>query len=86
MLPLTSNYLEFCFSHSLEQITMSPIKTTDRTALLIDHELTNSFHQVNQSGVLDLGLSDHGLIFSKRKTLKPKRYKCNEIFIRSLKH
>ena len=76
MLPLTKKYLKFCHSHSLEQMTMSP---TDSTAALIDHVLTNSFHQVSQSGVLDLDLADHDLNFSKRKKLKRKPYECNEI-------
>ena len=33
---LTSSYLEFCFTHSLEQIIARPTSVTDQTATLID--------------------------------------------------
>ena len=47
--------------------------------------LTNSADKVSQSGVIDLGLSDHDLIYCTRKTSLPKSHKHNEIFVRSLK-
>ena len=34
---------------------------TDQTATVIDHILSNSPEKVSQSGVIDLGLSDHDL-------------------------
>ena len=58
---------------------------TDQTATLIDHILTNSPNKVSQLGVIDLGLSDHDLIYCTRKTSLPKSHKHNEIFVRSLK-
>ena len=82
---LTGSYLEFCFTHSLEQIITRPTRITDQTATLIDHILTNSPDKVSQSGVIDLGLSDHDLIYCTRKTSLPKSHKHNEIFVRSLK-
>ena len=82
---LTRSYLEFCFTHSLEQIITRPTRITDQTATLIDHILTNSPDKVSQSGVIDLGLSDHDLIYCTRKTSLPKSHKHNEIFVRSLK-
>ena len=60
-------------------------RVTDQTATLIDHILTNSPDKVSQSGVIDLGLSDHDLIYCTRKTSLPKSHKHNEIFVRSLK-
>ena len=48
MSPLTKKYVEFSFSYSLEKILTSPTRTTDRTATLIDHVLTNSSHKVSQ--------------------------------------
>ena len=51
MPPLTKKYLEFCFSHSLEQIITSSTRTTDRTATLIDHVLTKSPHKISEAGV-----------------------------------
>ena len=82
---LTRSYLEFSFTLSLEQIIARSTRVTDQTATLIDHILTNSPDKVSQSGVIDLGLSDHDLIYCTRKTSLPKSHKHNEIFVRSLK-
>ena len=78
---LTRSYLEFCFTHSLEQIMTRPTRVTDQTAALIDHIITNSSDKVSQSGVKDLGLSDHDLIYCTRKTSLPKSHKHNERFL-----
>ena len=85
ILHLTRSYLEFCFTHSLEQIITRPTRITDQTATLIDHILTNSPDKVSQSGVIDLGLSDHDLIYCTRKTSLPQYYTNNEISVRSMK-
>ena len=45
----------------------------------------NSPDKVSQSGVIDLGLSDHDLIYCTRKTSLPKSHKHNEIFVPSMK-
>ena len=82
---ITRLYLKFCFTHSLGQIITKPTRVTDQTATLIDHILTNSPDKVSQSGVIDLGLSDHDLIYYTRKTFLPKSDKHNEIYVRSLK-
>ena len=57
-------------SYSSKQIITA--RTTDKTAALIDHVLTNSSHKVSQSGVIDLDFFVHDLIFSTLKTLRPK--------------
>ena len=62
-----------------------PTRVTDQTATLIDHILTNSPDKVSQSGVMDLGLSDHDLIYCTRKTPLPKSSKHNVVFVRSTK-
>ena len=54
---LTSTYIEFCFTHSLEQIITRSTRIADQTATLIDHILTNSPYKVSQSDVIDLDLS-----------------------------
>ena len=82
---LTMSYLEFSFTHSLEQIITGPTRITDQTATLIDHILTNSPDKISQSGDIDLGLSDHDLICCTRKTSLSKSQKHNEIFVHSLK-
>ena len=82
---LTRSYLEFCFTHSLEQIITRSTRITDQTATLIDRILTNSPDKVSQSGVIDLGISTHDLIYCTRKASLPKSHKHNEVFVRSLK-
>ena len=69
MLFSTKSYLDFCISNSLEQIIMPPSRPIDRRATFIDQVLTNSSHKISQSGVIDLGLSDHDPILHTRKTI-----------------
>ena len=65
---LTRSHLEFFFTHFLEQIITRPTKITNQTVILIDHGLMNLPDNFNQSGVIDLGLSDHDLIYCTRNT------------------
>ena len=70
---------------------------TSNTSSLIDHILTNANDKISNSGVIDVGLSDHQLIFCTRKLLKTKfnfhkKIKCrsfknynSEIFIQRLR-
>ena len=76
--PLTKKYAEFCFPDSIEQIITSPSGITDTTVIQL--------HNVNQSGVIDLDLPDHVLIFCTRKTLQPISHKHNEILALSIKY
>ena len=66
------------------------IKTATRitkyTSSLLDHVITNSEERVIQSGVIEVGLSDHQMIFCSRKILRTKFNKHNTVKIRSLKH
>ena len=82
---LFRSYLEFRYTHCLEQIKTRPTRITDQTTTLIDYILTNSPDKVSQSGVIDLGLSDHDLIYCTRKISLPKSHKDNEIFVHSVK-
>ena len=77
MPPLTKGYLDFCFSFSLEQLISIPTRVTSETGILIDHALTNSSQEVSQCGVIELGISDHGLVYCTRKgpSLKPNKHK-----------
>ena len=70
--------------HSLTQLISVPTRTTYQTSL-IDHILTNSPEKVTMNGIIELGLSDHDLIYCTRKTSNIKVNKHNEIFIRSMK-
>ena len=82
---LTKEYLDFGYSYSLEQLISVPTRITESTTTLIDHVLTNSPHKIIQSGVIEMSLSDHELIFCTRKTNKLKSNKHNELNIRTTK-
>ena len=77
LLPLTKGYLDFFFSYSLEQLISIPTRVTSKTAILIDHVLTNFSQIVSQCSVIKVGISDHDLIYCTRKTpsLKPDKHK-----------
>ena len=79
-------YKEFCSLHGLKQIIETPTRTTDRSSSLLDHILTNSFSKISQQGVLDLGLSDHQLIYCTRKTTRTKIHEHTYVKIRTLKN
>ena len=55
---LVSQYKLFCQIISLEQIIKHATRTTCSSSTLIDH-ITNSREKNSQSGVIDIGISDH---------------------------
>ena len=59
-------------NHGLTQLIEDPTRTTDSTATLIDHIITNKPDIVGQSGVIPCGISNHDLIFMTRKARLPK--------------
>ena len=66
------NYHQFCTIHGLKQLIQSPTCVTCNTATLIDHILTSAPSRVSQKGVINVGLSDHQLIFCTRKVSRIK--------------
>ena len=79
-------YQEFCSLHSLKQLIKSPTRITENKSSLLDHVLTNYSEKISQSGVIDIGVSDHQLIYCTRKVLHPKTNSHKQIKIRSLKN
>ena len=79
-------YKEVCSLHGLKQIIKTPTRTTDRSSSLLDHILTNLFSEISQQGFLDLGLSDHRLIYCTRKTTRTKIHEHTFVKIRTLKN
>ena len=75
-------YREFCAIHGLKQL----IKITENTSTILDHILTNSEDKISQLGTLDVGLSDHQLIYCTRKKFKEKTNSKTYIKYRSLKN
>ena len=61
--PMVNKYMDLIFSHSLHQLTAGPTRNTERTETFTDHILTNCIEKVIQSGVLEMGSSDHQLKF-----------------------
>ena len=56
------------------------------TSTFNDHVLTNSPHKVIQSGVIEMSLSDHEVIYCTRKTTKLKPNKHNDLKILTMKN
>ena len=83
---LVSQYKLFCQRYSLEQIIKHATRTTCSSSTLIDHILTNSREKISQSGVIDIGISDHQLIYLTRKLHRMKSNTHKQIKIISLKN
>jgi len=81
-----SKYKELCQTCSLKEIIQEPTRVTSSTSSLLDHILTNSGWKISQKGVIDVGLSDHQLIYCTRKILRAKTNMHNQIRVRSLKN
>ena len=47
-------------------IAREPTRITSTTSFLLDHILTNAGWKISQKGVIDVGLSDHQLIYCKQ--------------------
>ena len=84
--PLLSKYKELCQIFSLKEIIQEPTRVTSSTSSLLDHILTNSGWKISQKGVIDVGLSDHQLIYCIRKISRTKTNRHNQIRVRSLKN
>ena len=83
MVPWAKKYSQFWSMHNLKQIIRSPTRVSKATSTLLDHILTNSNELVSHSGILDIGLSDHQLVFCTRKKQKSKINKHKTIKTRS---
>ena len=84
--PLINKHKEFCQTFSLTEIIKDPTRITCSTSSLLDHILTNSLEKISQKGTIDVGLSDHQLIYCTRKVLRTKLNMHNQIQVRSLKN
>ena len=82
----TKAYLELCCQNNFDQKITSPTRKTQQQETLIDHILTNCSEKVTQAGVIELGLSDHDLIYCTRKIVRKKYFEHNTVSLRSLKH
>ena len=76
-------YREFCSTFSLVQMINSPTRITANSSSLIDHILTNASDKISKAGIIDIGISDHQLIFCTRKLFRPKTNNHKTIRCRS---
>ena len=83
---MAKQYSEICCFHGLKQLIKTPTRITVNTSTILDHILTNSEEKVADSGVIDISISDHQMIFVTRKSTKQKFYKHKNINIRSMKN
>ena len=54
----------------MKQIISSPTRITSNSSSLIDHVLTNASNMISSSGVIDIGISDHQMIYCTRKLVR----------------
>ena len=63
-------YHQFCTIHTLKQLIQCSTRVTCSTSTLIDRILASFPSRFSQKRVIDLGLSNHQLIFCTRKISK----------------
>ena len=63
-----------------------PTRVTCSSSTIIDHIIASFPNRVSQQGVIDVGLSDHQIIYYTRKISRIKRGKHKEIRYRSFKN
>ena len=66
------NYLQFCTMFGITQITKSPTHLTLSSTSLIDRTLASLPERISLEVVLNVGLSDHQLIYFTRKIIQIK--------------
>ena len=70
---------------NLVQIIKEPTRVTETTAYVIDHILCNNTEIICLSGVLNIGRSDHFILYCSRKLSKCFFNKHNTVKVRSVK-
>ena len=68
----SKTYLQFCTMFDLTQIIKPPTRITCSSTSLIDDILAIPPDRVFQEGVINVGLSDHQLIYCTRKIIRVK--------------
>ena len=79
-------YYELCTMFGLKQLTEVPTRVTCSSSTIIDHILASFPDRVSQQGVIDVGVSDHQIIYCTRKISRIKRDTHKQIRYRSLKN
>ena len=79
-------YKEFCSLHGIEQLLTLPTRITKNSSSLLDHVLTNSADRISQFGIVNVGLSDHQLIYCTTKITRTRLNAHKYVKMRSLKY
>ena len=82
----TKKYHECCTLFGLKQLIKCPTRVTCNSSSILDHALASFPDRVSESGVIDIGISDHQLIYCTKKTARIKSYYHKQITFRSLKN
>ena len=82
---LVKHYKEFFNLYGLKQLIQCPTRISCNSPSLLDHILTNSSEKASQYGIIDVGLSDHQLIYLTRKITRIKLDTHKQINFRSFK-
>ena len=80
------SYYKFCTFFCLHQLIKVPARITCNSATIIDHILASYPERVTRQSIIDVGLSDHQLIFCTRKLSRIKRGTHRHIKSCSFKH
>ena len=70
--------------YNLEQLIKEPTRVTSTSSSLIDLIFTNQPNNISNSGVIDLVMSDHSLIYAVKKVTMPK-YRQTRSKVRNFK-
>ena len=70
----------------LTQLITEPTRISDSSESLLDHIYVSNNEKIAQSGTINLGLSDHSLIYCTRKTVKALFRRHNTVKLRSMKN
>ena len=82
---LLKKYLDLLGLFSLKNLITEPTRITSTSSSSIDHIICNS-NKICQSGVINIGLSDHLLIYCTRKVVRGQMKQHNNVRIRSMKN
>ena len=80
----TKKYHDYCTLFGLKQLIKCLTRVTCNSSSILDHVLVSFPDKVSQSGVIDIGISDHQLIYCTRKTARIKSYCHKQITFRYL--
>ena len=72
----TKEVINFLRANTLDQFIVEPTRITIKSETLRDHVIVNKTEYYCQSGCLDIGISDHHLIYTSRQKAKIKSETC----------